>query len=71
MGFKMLCVVGLFFFFPQESMVCLVGGFNSMLIFLDGVDPPHLPFLWLWKPVSREYKVMVVVRTSAVIWSFF
>ena len=62
LGFKMFCVVGLFFFL-KEFLICLVRGFNSLLIFLVGGGRPHPPFLWLWKPVSREYKVMVVDRT--------
>lgn len=40
LGFKMLFVVGLFFFF-KAFMVCLVGGFNSTWTFLGGGRPPY------------------------------
>ena len=59
------------FYFFLRVLVCLVGGFHSMLIvflvfFLDDGGGPHALFSWLWKSVSREYKVMVVYRTEDI-----
>ena len=59
------------FYFFLRVLVCLVGGFHSMLIvflvfFLDDGGGPHPLFSWLWKSVSREYKVMVVYRTEDI-----
>lgn len=70
LGFKMLSLVGLFFF-PPKGLWFIWLRFQLCWIFWIMVVLP--PFLWLWKPVSREYEVMVIDRhrTSRVSWDFF
>lgn len=67
LGFMMFHVVGLSFFFLKSS--CLPGwglSLNVDFFFLDSGGRPHPLFFWLWKSVSREYKVMVVYRTEDI-----
>ena len=72
LGFMMFHVMGLLFFLKSS---CLPGWGLSLSVdcfvvclffFLDNGGGPHPLFFWLWKSVSREYKVMVVYRTEDI-----